>query len=267
MGVPSFALIITAAGSSERFAQGKVKKEYLPLEGKETVLERALLPFLQIPRCQIAIITCPKDGEAECAVALGESYVHQSVPIVIAEGGATRQESVCKALELLKSIGLPVEYVAIHDGARPFITEESIIKTIATASFYGGSAPAYPITDASKTINEEGVITSHLDKRSTVVVQTPQVFRYPDILFAHEKAKANGKVYVDDTEIYADAGYQVCVCPGERSNRKITYEQDIPDAKAKITSYLETREKGLQAKKATEELHKAMEESKERIRQ
>jgi 2-C-methyl-D-erythritol 4-phosphate cytidylyltransferase len=264
MGAPSFAAIITAAGKSERFAQGKVKKEYLSIDG-ETVLHRSVAPFVALPSCAIIIVTCPKDDQAECSVALGDLYEHQEVPVILCDGGDTRQESVEKGLQMLKTIGIPVEYVAIHDGARCFVTDDVIIHTLATATLFGGSAPAVPLTDAPKSIDERGVITAHLDRMTTVGVQTPQIFRYPDILEAHEKAKENGKRYIDDTEIFTDNGGKVCLCQGDRNNRKITYMEDIPDAENQIKNYLESKEKGMWARKAAEEFHKSIEESKTRI--
>lgn len=263
MAIPSFAAIITAAGKSERFSQGTVKKEYLTINGR-TVIQQAVAPFLAVPSLRLVVVTCPEGGQEECAVALGDLFERQSVPTMLCEGGATRQESVRKALGMIRSIGMPVGYVAIHDGARPFVTTDLIIRTLATATVFGGAAPALPSTDAMKTIDEQGMITGHLERRHTISVQTPQIFRFPDILEAHEQAARTGKAYIDDTEIFTDSGRRVGVCQGDRANRKITYLEEIPDAETQIARYRSERERGMQAKQAHEELEQAILETKER---
>ena len=221
MAFPPFAAIITAAGKSERFSKGEVKKEYLSIDG-ETILHKAVSPFLSVPGLRMVVVTCPPKGQAECVVALGDIFERQGVPTLLCEGGESRQESVRKALELVGKIGIPVDYVAIHDGARCHLTSDLIIQTLATATIYGGAAPALPSTDAMKTIDEQGRITSHLPRRSTFSVQTPQIFRFPDILDAHEAAKDNGKSYIDDTEIFTD-GRSASAWANGRTRRSRTW--------------------------------------------
>jgi len=261
MAIPSFAVIITAAGKSERFSAGEVKKEFLSIDG-QTVLYRATAPFLALPSCKIVIVTCPKGLEEECGIALGDLYEHQEKPLILCDGGASRQESVYKGLSLLKNLGIPVEYVAIHDGARCFITTELVIRTLATATIFGGAAPAVPATDSLKTINEQGRIIAHIRREQTMGVQTPQIFRWPDIYLAHEAAKGNGKNYTDDTEVVTDAGYTVGVCQGDRNNRKITYLDEIPDARQQIDEYLKAKAEGMKRRKVDEAFRTAVEEAK-----
>jgi 2-C-methyl-D-erythritol 4-phosphate cytidylyltransferase/2-C-methyl-D-erythritol 4-phosphate cytidylyltransferase/2-C-methyl-D-erythritol 2,4-cyclodiphosphate synthase len=258
MAIPNFSAIITAAGKSERFNDGTtspVKKEYLKI-GDHTVLYSAVLPFLAVPHLQSLIITCPKDQKNECAVALGEIYEHFTIPVIICEGGETRQESVFNALKMLESMGLPNDYIAIHDGARPFLKSELIISGLATAKVYGGSSPATLITDAVKRVGDHGSIESHEDRTGLVEVQTPQIFKYPEILEAHKKASMNGKMYVDDTEIFSDFGQTVGVFLGDKENRKVTFMADIPDAKEQIQNYIELRDKGEEQFKKTQEFQK-----------
>lgn len=255
MAFPPFAVIITAAGQSQRFNSknpgDSVKKEYLKIDG-HTVLYRSVAPFLAVPNLQAIIVTSPKDYKKETLVALEELSECCPVPLVISEGGQTRQESVFKALELLKSLNLNIEFAAIHDGARCFIKPELIIRTLATAKVYGACAPALAITDATKEIDKNGIITNHVDRREFVTVQTPQIFRFPEILFAHQNSQKN-KTYFDDTEIYSDFNLTVGICEGDIANKKITYLSDIPDADKQIEKYLETRNEGLRKGKIDQE--------------
>ncbi|MCH3908456.1 MAG: 2-C-methyl-D-erythritol 4-phosphate cytidylyltransferase [Sphaerochaeta sp.] len=262
MQIPTFATIITAAGKSERFSSQGVKKEYLSIDG-QTVLQRATAPFLSVPNCQLVIVTCPKGEENECGVALGDLYEHQSVPVILCDGGESRKESVRNALTLLKHLGVPVQYVAIHDGARCFITTDLIIQTLATATMYGGAAPALPVTDSLKTITDDGVITASIPRHGTVAVQTPQIFRWPDIYLAHQAVADDGKTYTDDTEIWVAAGKEAGVCPGDRKNRKITYMEEIPDAQQQIDAYLAARKEGERLEKADKALRTAIQEAKQ----
>ena len=252
MGFPEHAVIVTAAGSSDRFnKQGLgVKKEYLTFDG-HTVLYRSVEPFLQVPNLRAILVTHPKGMADQCAIALEEIFDQNLIPVILVEGGKDRQASVYNALKMLGSMSLPIDYVAIHDGARCFITQDLIIRTLATATVFGGAVPALPPTDALKSINKNGVISSHVNRSSTVAVQTPQIFHFPEILTAHQSAKANDKSYVDDTEVFTDFGMSVGICDGERENRKITFIEDIPHAEEQIDEYLKNLEEGKRKAKAS----------------
>lgn len=246
VGFPLHAAIVTAAGSSIRFnddqSDAPVKKEFLSIEG-HTVLSRAVRPFLAIPGCTAIVVTCAEGSAEETAVALEDLLDQNEIPIMIIQGGSTRQESVRKGLEQLATMSLPIRYVAIHDGARPWVTPELIISTLATATVFGGAVPAIPIVDALKRIDENGMVVEHLVRSGMVAVQTPQIFEYPKILEAHRDAVRPEKQYVDDTEIYADFGGSVGISEGDPENRKVTWLQDIPDAQRQIIEYRLVREK------------------------
>jgi 2-C-methyl-D-erythritol 4-phosphate cytidylyltransferase len=182
------------------------------------------------------------------------------VPIILVRGGRNRQESVYNALKMLSTMALGAEYIAIHDGARCFVTPDLVIRTLATATVFKGAVPALPATDALKTIDNNGVIKSHIDRSRTVGVQTPQIFRYPEIWEAHQAAKDSTTLYVDDTQIFTDFGLTVGVCEGDRENKKITYIEDIPEAEKQIADYLNALEEGKRSAHAARALHQAMDE-------
>lgn len=263
MAFPEHAVIVTAAGSSDRFnKQGHgVKKEYLSID-EHTVLYRAVEPFLQVPNLRAIIVTHPKGMADQCAVALEEIFDQNLIPVILVEGGKNRQESVYNALKMLGTMSLPIEYVAIHDGARCFVTADLIIRTLATATVFGGSVPALSPTDALKGIDRNGVIQTHIERSETVAVQTPQIFHFPEILTAHQSAKANDKGYVDDTQVFSDFGMSVGICEGERGNRKITFLEDIPNAEEQIENYLKALEEGKRKAQAAIALEQAMSQVK-----
>ena len=263
MGFPEHAVIVTAAGSSDRFnRQGLgVKKEYLTID-EHTVLYRSVEPFLQVPNLRAIIVTHPKDMADQCAIALEEIFDQNIIPVILVEGGKDRQESVYNALKMLASMSLPIDYVAIHDGARCFVSSDLIIRTLATATVFGGAVPALPPTDALKSIDKNGVITSHIERTETVAVQTPQIFHFPEILTAHQSANTNEKSYVDDTQVFTDFGMCVGMCEGERENRKITFLEDIPNAEEQIDEYLKNLEEGKRKAKAAIALELAISQVK-----
>jgi len=236
---PPFAAIVTAAGSSERFqlpgSTKRMKKEFMLIDDR-TVLYHAVEPFIDIPSLQAVIVTYPYGLHDETELALDNLMFAYGVPITLVEGGATRQESVLRALEQLESLQTTIEYVAIHDGARPWVDQQTIIDALATATVFGGAVPALTIHDAVKRIDTNGCLSEHVDRTRMVTVQTPQVFAFPRILMAHRQAAAtNGRTYVDDTEVFTDFGGMVAVCQGSLENRKITTIEDLAGTSSDIS--------------------------------
>lgn len=241
--IPVFALILTAAGSSERFNAGggeSVKKEFLKIDG-HTVLYRAALPFFEIPSLAAVVVTCKEGCEDEAVVAM-EDLADTTVPMLFTAGGATRSESVRNALEKLSILPIDIEYVAIQDGARPYTTTELAIRTFAHAVQAGGAIPALPVTDSVRRINGRGEIVECVDRRGLVRVQTPQIFSFPGLLESYRSCDLSSAT--DDAEIFIRGGNTCIVVEGDEKNIKITYKEDIPDADRQIEEYLAERDKG-----------------------
>lgn len=256
--LPIFAAVITAAGSSERFnrnQQYSVKKEYLSIDG-HTVLYRASEPFFEIPGLACIIVTCPEGSEDETVVALEDLVNVNSIPFLIIPGGGTRKESVSRALEKIAEVAPEVELVAIHDGARPFIRPELIIRTLANASIFGASAPAIRVTDSVKRLGQDGSISENVDRTGLVRVQTPQIFRFKDILRAHREI--DDPEATDDIELYTRLGLRCTPTQGTEENRKITYFTDIPDAEEQVREYVKKREEGRKKAAASRRMRELM---------
>lgn len=255
MAFPSHAVVVTAAGTSERFNTAdsdipSVKKEFLSIDGK-AILYRAVSPFMEVPGCRLIIITYPEGMETDVSYALDDIMDQNRIPLFLIPGGQTRQASVQRALERIASLDIPVEYVAIHDGARPYVTPRLIINTLAMASVFGGAAPVIPVSDALTEVDENGLMRRHVPRSTVRAIQTPQIFRFSEILEAHRTvARAGRKDFVDDTEIFQAYGGHVCASEGERTNRKITWPEDIPDYETQVTAYHEAREAGKKRIKA-----------------
>ena len=229
------AILITAAGSSTRMGGG-IKKEFLPL-GNGTVLSGCARTFLNACQKNFLItdfiITCKKGMEDEAKKALS-SIDYKNFTFV--SGGSTRQESVFKGLLEIEKRGKMPDIVLVHDGARPFVSERIILEGIRLAKEFGASVPGLTPTDTQKEISPEGFIKRHLVRSSLFAVQTPQNFKFKELLEAHkkaseetEKAQKEGikKEFTDDTEIWGQYCGKVKVYQGEAENIKITYPGDL----------------------------------------
>ena len=117
--------------------------------------------------------------------------------------------------------------VLIHDGARPWITENIINAVIEKVLLFGAAVTATPATDTQKEVDKNGKITKHLRRENIFAVQTPQGFLFTPLLEAHQKACGDGNIYTDDTEIWAKYCGDVYICEGDIANKKITYKEDL----------------------------------------
>jgi 2-C-methyl-D-erythritol 4-phosphate cytidylyltransferase/2-C-methyl-D-erythritol 2,4-cyclodiphosphate synthase len=144
-------------------------------------------------------------------------------------GGATRQESVRLGLESLEA--LAPERVLIHDGARPFIGAALISRTIAALDGAAGAVPAVSVSDTLKR-GAEGRVAATVERRDLWRAQTPQGFRYGDILAAHRRLA--GAELTDDATVAEQAGLSVALVEGCEDNLKVTTEDDLERAERLI---------------------------------
>lgn len=224
-------LVIAAAGSSSRMGLGK-KKEYLPLK-KGTVLSESVRAFIEASDFSEVIVSIPKNGEKEAKAALLADTEIKSLlkntTLTFTEGGATRQESVFKALCKAKNKN---SIVLIHDGARPFVSKKIIQDVISKAQEFGAAVPAIQPVDTQKEIAPDRTISRHLVRKNLGAVQTPQGFLLKPLIECHKAAFQKKLEFTDDTEVW-DAfpnftgGKKVHIVEGSEKNKKITFIQDI----------------------------------------
>ncbi|MBR2282476.1 MAG: 2-C-methyl-D-erythritol 4-phosphate cytidylyltransferase [Spirochaetales bacterium] len=226
------AVIVTAAGSSRRFnGSGQIskKKEFLCISG-EPVLCRAIRPFLATEDL-VALVVTYRKGDLEEVKGIVSSLDLNGIEVLFVEGGDTRQASVFNGLKVLydRRKELDVFIVSIHDGARPFISENKLVKScIDMAQKVGGACPCLRVTDTLVKVGEDGLLDGRLSRDGVCTVQTPQSFRFPEIYHAHCSA-VPGKAYTDDTEVFMDWGGRVGFVQGDPNNRKITFAGDLKE--------------------------------------
>jgi 2-C-methyl-D-erythritol 4-phosphate cytidylyltransferase len=200
-----------------------LKKEYRFLGGKP-VLALALAPFVDFHGIRRIIVTVPHDH-----VEKAKSLLVPHVPldrVTFVEGGETRQESVMRALAALQSD--PPWGVLVHDGARPWVSLELIVRVIESVKLYGACVPVVEVPEAVKQVGGEGFVVRHVDRQTVFFAQTPQGFEYARLFSAHRKASERGIRCVDDAELYDMYEGAVATVAGEIENRKITYAHDLP---------------------------------------
>lgn len=240
---PRVAALVTAAGSSTRMGGG-LKKEYRPLPrpkgsqaGTESILSASVRPFTNL--CDLILVTHPEGGREEARAALSPDLLAPPTPpILFASGGDSRRRSVLKGLEALAMApgGAP-DIVLVHDGARPYATEALIRRVLAEVEASGAAVPLVPSVDSLKEVDAGGMIVRHLEREWVMAVQTPQGFRFPDLLDAHRRAEEEAvaaaaagrfqREYTDEAEIWNRFVGSVSSVPGEAANRKITHPEDL----------------------------------------
>lgn len=211
----SFGVVIAAAGQGKRMNSSE-KKQFIQLQGKP-VLYHSVRLFTKIAEIkEIVVVTNRED------IKRTEDML-QDFQVVVVPGGSERQESVFLGLQALKH----VEFVLIHDAARPFASEEMIRKIMNQAMESGAAIPAVPVKDTIKIVDEKREVVSTPPRQSLWSVQTPQAFRLSTILDVHQKAGEKGFLGTDDAMLMEWSGMKVKVVEGEYTNIKLTTPDDL----------------------------------------
>ena len=221
MGAPSparFAAVIVAAGQGLRAGQ-PVPKQFARWRGKPLVRHSA--EALVAAGGDPVVVVIP-DGARETAQAALDDL--PGIRLVV--GGATRQASVLAALEALAES--PPDRVLIHDAARPACPGEVVDRLLDALSSGPGAGPALPIVD-SRARAENGLMADSADRDALRRVQTPQAFRFAEILAAH-RSWPGERTAGDDAQVARAAGLGVALVEGDERLRKLTFAEDFVDA-------------------------------------
>ena len=223
------AALIVAAGRGTR-ARGSRPKQYAAVGGVP-VLAHALRPFLAHPDIALVAVAIARGDEALYAAAVaGLASGKLLHPI---GGGATRQASVGNGLRAL-SAHLP-DRVLIHDAARPFVTRDVIDRVLQGLVQSPGAIAALPVADTLKEAGPGGRIAATVDRAGLWRAQTPQGFRFADILAAHERARDAGlDDMTDDAAVAEWAGLPVALVLGSAANAKLTIPEDFAMAELAV---------------------------------
>lgn len=210
--------VIVAAGSAQRMGADKVMLEL----GCMPVLARTLLAFQNCDEIDEIIVVTRMEKVEEVASLCKKYGVTKAGKVI--RGGKTRMESALAGVSEVRS---GAKLIAIHDGARPFVTDEVIRRTVDAAAAYMSAVPVIRSTDTLKTIDEDGLIIGSVDRERTVRVQTPQVFNADLIKGALTKAVSDGLTLTDDCSAIEIMGIKTHTVDGDEDNIKLTTPRDI----------------------------------------
>lgn len=221
---PCCSAVVVAAGSSTRMGMDKLM---LPL-GDIPVIVHTLRAVQAAPSVGEIVLVTREDLLVPMS-QLCQDYAISKVTKVV-RGGDSRTQSVrLGTLEVSRD----AQVIAIHDGARPFVSVDVIERAVARAMETGAAAPAVPVKDTIK-VAHDGLVESTPDRNSLFAVQTPQVFEASLIKAALQKALDDGAELTDDCAAVERLGMRVALTHGDERNLKLTTPEDLTVAQAML---------------------------------
>jgi 2-C-methyl-D-erythritol 4-phosphate cytidylyltransferase len=198
-------------------------KQFLDLEGRP-VLVRTLEVFQACPLIDSIILIIPEQDVKLTRREIVEPYGLTKVKKIV-PGGERRQDSVRLGLEAWEWHD---GFVLIHDGVRPLVPSDLIVRVIDAAKENRAVITALPAKETVKEIDENALVMKTYDRKKVWLVQTPQVFQYNDILMAHQRAvQENWEEVTDDALLLERVGIPVKVIEGSEENIKVTTPRDM----------------------------------------
>ena len=215
----SFGVVLVAAGRSSRFNDSNYKKPFAPLAGRSVWLQAAEKFLDHDDVKQVVIVIAPEDREYFLE-KFGADIAF--LGIKVAEGGTHRSDSVFNGLAALQE---EIEFVAIHDAARPCLTTQWIDSVFKAATKTGAAILATLVVSTLKRANEQRCIADTVDRTNLWEAQTPQVFRRTLLREVFEKDTE--RTATDESQMVEAAGHTVTLVSSSPMNLKITTKEDI----------------------------------------
>lgn len=210
--------VVLAAGNSQRMGKDKI---LMPLGGIPVIAHT--LKALQASDCIDEIVVVTKYESLQEVADICHDYgITKTSRVVL--GGKTRTES---SLIGVSNADERAKYIAIHDGARPFLTGGLIERVVHSAHQHDASAPAVAPTDTVRVLNAKGTVAETPSRDLVALMQTPQVFMAEMIKAALTRAQQKGIRITDDCSAVEAMGYKVTVVAGEQDNIKLTTARDM----------------------------------------
>ncbi len=217
----SYFAVIPASGSGTRFG-GKVPKQFLKVNGRE-IISYTIKKFESVEFLKGIVISTKPEYFTLISEIVSKYRFRKIIGIVA--GGETRMVSVLNGLSVLNCRERDI--IAVHDAVRPFLSKSLIVELYRYCAKYGSVIPALPIPDTVKEIERKNIIKRTISRENLMLAQTPQVFRYGEMMKSYEKAMKDNFIATDESSILEYAGYKVSIIEGERKNIKITTKEDV----------------------------------------
>lgn len=216
------AVIIAAAGTGKRMGSS-IPKQYLKIGG-EPILLKSVRAFCDNKEIDWIVVVINGDYIQAC-LEMKDRYGLDKIQAVI-EGGEERQDSVYRAIVEIDRLCPEIEYVLVHDGARPFVRQETINAVLEAAEEKGAAVACVPVKDSIR--QEKDGESANLPRQRLYAVQTPQGFQKEILRKAYEQAFADGYYGTDDATLAERIGQSVALVRGTYDNIKITTREDMP---------------------------------------
>jgi 2-C-methyl-D-erythritol 4-phosphate cytidylyltransferase len=214
------ASLVLAAGRGERLGHA-LPKAFVPVAGR-SLLARSLESLASVPEVDWVVPVIPA-GERQRYAALAAGLRCQKKLASPVDGGEERQDSVYAGLQSLPG---DVGWVAVHDAARALVRPETVSRVIEAARREGAAILALPVSDTIKRVRGGRVVETP-PRSECYAAQTPQVFRVELLREAIDKARAEGRVGTDCSELVEALGAPVHVVEADADNLKITRPADL----------------------------------------
>ncbi len=231
-------MLLLAAGRGSRFG-GSVPKAFLSLGGR-TLLAASAVRLLQAApagaSCELVVLVHPDDRDTHLAACLPQlrECTGEHVALRVADGGATRQQSMANGLAAARA---DTDLVLVHDVARALLPIAATRACIDAAAATGAALLAVPAADTLKRARADRVVAT-LDRRDVWLAQTPQVIRRDLLARALAHAASTGFEGTDDVSLVEHLGEPVAIVAGATTNVKITRPDDLPLAEAILAASL-----------------------------
>ncbi len=207
-----FSVIIVAAGTSQRMGFDKLMAS---LQGKP-VLAHSVNAFLKSPDVSEVILVSTQERFNELAI--------NDRKLKLTSGGKNRHDSVTRGIA---AVSENAKFIAVHDGARPFISQDQIHRTLEAAKKYGAAASAARITDTVKRSNSENFAIESVCRDDLWAMETPQIFSSDLLKKAYRNIEESGALVTDEVSALELIGTQTYLVENLTPNIKITYPQDL----------------------------------------
>lgn len=213
-------VVLVAGGSGSRMGT-EIPKQFLEISGKPVLMRTIQIFYNYDPEIELILVLPEAQQKFWAELCLKHSF---SIPLRIVNGGETRFHSVSNGLKAIDEDGI----VFIHDGVRPFVSEETLARCFESAVKLGNAIPVLPVTESLR--KTEGNLNFSVDRGQYFSVQTPQTFRSEQILEAFRQNY--DPAFTDDASVVEKAGLPIFMVEGNRENIKITTPEDLIIAEA-----------------------------------
>eukprot|EP01025_Chloroclados_australasicus_P023826 TRINITY_DN24034_c0_g1_i1.p1 TRINITY_DN24034_c0_g1~~TRINITY_DN24034_c0_g1_i1.p1 ORF type:complete len:304 (-),score=27.39 TRINITY_DN24034_c0_g1_i1:478-1389(-) len=220
----SLSVVLLAGGVGKRMG-AKIPKQYLPLLDRP-IATYSLETFAFMDEVSEIVVVCDPSWRDIFQKAQTE-YLNNKIQLIYAEPGAERQDSVFNGLSKVSSSS---EFVAIHDSARPLVTQEDVRNCFKDAKEFGAAVLGVKVKPTIKEVKDDLLVERTLVRSKLWEVQTPQIIKVTTLQQGFEKVKAENLEVTDDVSIIEGMGLPVKITPGSYTNIKITTPDDMPIA-------------------------------------